>query len=304
MTTTGYPQMAQMDADRDGAARLTRPLMRYHGGKWRLAPWIISTLPPHRVYVESFGGAASVLLRKSRSYAEIYNDLDGCIVNLFRVVRERGSELVRALRHTPFARAEYRLAMRRSDDSLEDARRLVVRSFMGFGSDSFNPSRNSGFRANSNRSSTTPAHDWKNYPRALVEISRRLRAVVIECRDAREIMLQQDSAETLHYLDPPYVWATRMPRGHSPACYLHEMSDADHEALAAFVRTLKGMVVISGYDCPLYERLYGEWRAERKPARADGALPRVETLWFSPNCPAAARQGTLGMDELAQVRTQ
>jgi len=64
-----------------------RPVLRYHGGKWKLAPWIIAQMPPHRIYVEPFGGAASVLMRKSRVYAEVYNDRWDSVVNVFRVLR-------------------------------------------------------------------------------------------------------------------------------------------------------------------------------------------------------------------------
>lgn len=88
---------------------VVRPLLRYHGGKWRLAPWIISFFPDHRIYTEAYGGAASVLLRKKRSYAEVYNDLDGEIVNLFRVLRNpaQARELIRLVALTPFAREEF-----------------------------------------------------------------------------------------------------------------------------------------------------------------------------------------------------
>src|SRR5688500_1471666 len=110
-----------------------RPVLRWHGGKWRLAPWIIGHFPQHRIYVEPFGGAASVLLRKPRSYAEIYNELDGEVVNLFRVLRSADAhELVRRLELTPFARDEFVGAHDDTDDPIEAARQLVVRSFMGF----------------------------------------------------------------------------------------------------------------------------------------------------------------------------
>lgn len=96
---------------------VTRPVLRWLGGKWRLAPWIIEHFPPHRIYVEPFGGAASVLLRKARAYNEIYNDLDGELVNLFRVLRgEHAGELLAQLRLTPYARAEYDLALEPAGD--------------------------------------------------------------------------------------------------------------------------------------------------------------------------------------------
>lgn len=138
-----------------------------------LAPWIISHFPEHRIYVEPFGGGGSVLLRKPRSYAEVYNDLDSEIVNLFRIVRERGDELARALRFTPYSREEYLATAETSEDPLERARRTVVRSFMGFSSTSIH--RNTGFRSDSNRSGTTPAHDWASYPETLSHTMERLR---------------------------------------------------------------------------------------------------------------------------------
>ena len=260
-----------------------RPALRYHGGKWLLAPWIISHFPQHRVYVEPFGGAASVLLRKPRSYAEIYNDLDGEVVNVFRMARDRGDELRDLLDLTPFARDEFVDSYAPAYDPLEQARRTIVRSFMGFGSAAV-CGEPTGFRANSNRSGTTPAHDWKNYGDAFGVLVDRLRGVVVENRDAAEVMLTHDSAETLHYVDPPYVHSTRSIG--NPYCkkgYKFEMDDAQHESLSEVVRALRGYVVLSGYRSELYDRLYGDWRRVERHAFADGATKRIEVLWLSPN---------------------
>lgn len=257
-----------------------RPIVRYHGGKWRLAPWIIANLPPHRVYVEPFGGGGSVLLRKPRSYAEVYNDLDGEMVNLFRVARDAGHKLREALRLTPFSRDEFVVSYDPSDNSFEQARRTVVRAFMGFGSNAHN--QKTGFRANSNRSGTTPAHDWANYPDALHGIIDRLRGVLIENRDALDLMPQHDSDQTVFYVDPPYVAETR-DKGND---YRHEMTNSDHERLAQLLHSLKGSVVVSGYGCELYDSLFAGWQRIERAAHADGARDRTEVLWLSPNCPA------------------
>lgn len=271
--------------------RPTRPIVRYHGGKWKLAEWIISRFPPHRVYVEPFGGAASVLLRKPRSYAEVYNDLDGEMVNLFRVVREQPARLTRELIWTPFSRDEYRAAFEHAEDPFEQARRTLIRSFMGFGSNAINRAVKSGFRCNSNRSGTTPAHDWVNYPLNIRNVTRRLRGVVIENKDAAEVIQQHDGRHTLFYLDPPYVHATRaldvMHGDHGYAC---EMSDQDHESLAEALCGVSGMVVLSGYHGELYDRLYGSWEREEREALADGAAKRTEVLWFNPACCRALKE--------------
>lgn len=260
----------------------TRPLLRYHGGKWKLAPWITQHLPPHRVYVEPFGGGASVLLRKPRSYAEIYNDLDGEIVNLFRVAREDGEALARALELTPFARAEFELGYQAHAEPVEQARRTLVRSYMGFASAGAS-GHNTGFRANSTRSGTTPAHDWMHYPDCLRVTIQRLRGVVIENRDALAVMQAHDCDEALHYVDPPYVHSTRQMRTRAPA-YRHEMDDAQHLALGAALADLRGMVVVSGYRSELYDTMFDGWQRIDAAAHADGARDRVESLWLSPKC--------------------
>ena len=265
----------------------SRPVLRWHGGKWRLAPWIIGHFPPHRVYVESFGGAASVLLRKPRSYGEVYNDLDADVINLFRVLRgDRADELAEALRLTPFARDEFNGAYAPTDDAVERARKLVVRSFMGFGSDGHNrDSRRTGFRANSSRPNTTPAHDWANYPDALGRIIERLVGVVIENRDALDCMAQHDGPSTLHYVDPPYLPETRSQKvklGKRFHVYAHELTPEDHGRLLAFVEGLEGMVLLSGYSSPIYDAALADWHRVERATFADGARPRVEMLWMNP----------------------
>ena len=276
-----------------------RPALRYYGGKWRLAPWIIDHLPAHRVYVEPFGGAASVLLRKPRSYAEIYNDLDDEVTSLFEVLRDPGqaAELRQGLRLTPFARAEFEAAYEPAGDPVERARRLLIRSFMGFGSDGHNPAVTTGFRATSNRSGTTPAHDWANLPNCLQDISARLQGVVIERKPAAEVMRQHDGPKTVFYVDPPYLPETRSAKSRKSGgkyhAYRHEMTQEDHVDLAEVLHGLTGMVVISGYDSALYQRLFDGWATRRKQTFANGAQAREEVLWLNPAAEAALSHGRL-----------
>ena len=141
----------------------TRPVIRYHGGKWRLAPWIISHFPEHRIYVEPFGGAGSTLIRKRRCYAEIYNDLDSEVVNVFRVLRDPSTAVAlrEAIELTPFGRAEFEAAYEPTDEPIERARRTIIRAYMGFGSASYNAQHGTGFRSiASSRPTRSSAFGW------------------------------------------------------------------------------------------------------------------------------------------------
>jgi DNA adenine methylase len=244
-----------------------------------LAPWIISHFPPHRVYTESFGGGASVLLRKRRSHSEVYNDLDGDVVEFFRVLREPelASRLADLLALTPFARAEWAVARELASDPVERARRLLIRSQMGFGSDSVRSDRKTGFRSTTNRGGTVPSIDWSRYPREIPAFVARLSGVLIDQRDAVDVIREHDRADALHYVDPPYVHSTRSEiRG-----YALELDDDGHRRLAKTLRDAKGFVVLSGYDCDLYRELYGDWLRVDRRVTVFRQTPRVESLWLS-----------------------
>ena len=278
-----------------------RPVLRWHGGKWMLAPWIIGHFPPHRIYVEPFGGAASVLIRKPRAYCDVYNDLDDDVVGLFRVLQnpEQAARLRALLHLTPFARREFEIGWDETSDPVERARRLIIRAFMGFGSNAHNNlgrgSKTTGFRANSNRSGTTPAHDWANYPECLGAIIERFQGVVIEHRDGCQVMTSHDGDDTLHYVDPPYLPETRSPANKYDGkyrMYRHELDGGGHTDLLAHLRGLKGMVLLSGYPASLYDNALPDWQRIERDALADGARPRTEVLWINPACwQALQRQG-------------
>lgn len=264
------------------AARPSRPVLRYHGAKYRLAPWVCAHLPPHALYVEPFCGSAAILMAKPRSAGEIINDLDEDVVTVFRVLRDRSlaDELERMLRLTPYAHAEFRLAYEPApaSDLVEQARRTIVRSFMGHGSGCVTRASRHGFRRGrlTNRSQV-PAAEWATYPDAVDAFVGRLQGVVIESRDALDVIAMYDHRDALHYVDPPYLASTRRPGQR----YLHEMTDADHRRLSEVLHACRGMVVLSGYPSPLYAELYPGWRRVVRPARDAAANGRTEALWLN-----------------------
>ena len=256
--------------------QIRRPILRYHGGKFRLAPKILALFPPHNIYTEAYGGAASILMQKPRSHAEIYNDMDAEIVNVFRVLRDpiRALALEDLLALTPYARDEFVEAYEETEDAVEQAKRTIVKSFMGFGSDSIVASRPSGpkagfnarissqrgptgFRSQSRRSGTTPARDWSNYSPYVAQFCDRLHGVVIENRQALDVLRQYDHEDALHYVDPPYPMITRQPR---PGQYRFEMGNFAHIELSEMLHQVKGAVIVSSYPGELYAELYVDWK--------------------------------------------
>lgn len=277
--------------------KITRPVLRYYGSKWALAPWIIAHFPVHHSYVELFGGGGAVLLRKAPSPIEVYNDADGQIVNFFRMVRERPAELVALLDATPYARAELDLAYEPTDDPLEAARRLFVRMWQGHGGSRATWRTGWRYQRNANQRRSVVAN-WRQHDR-LLAVAERFKDVQIECADALTVIRRFDTAETLFYADPPYLADLRSERWGRVGYGEHELDEDGHRALAEALNNIEGMAIVSGYPSPLYDELYRGWGYFTQDVAVDGRVHRssngkqrrrTEALWVSPAALARARR--------------
>ena len=264
------------------SAAPAHPVLRYHGGKWKVAPWIIGHFPPHRIYVEVFGGGAGVLLRKRPSEVEVYNDVDGDVVNFFRVLREQPETLARLVSMTPYARAELESAWEPCEDPVEQARRFLVRSWLSIGGPT--TQWRSGFRFRRKKTRSL-LERWNALPEIILSTAERLKRVIIEQADYRRILKRYDSPEALFYCDPPYHPDTRSQWGRFQKAYRFEFSEDDHRALAEALHAVRGMVVLSGYAHPLYERLYERrgWARFDLPTVNQNGRRVVESLWLNPS---------------------
>lgn len=227
-------------------------LIRWAGGKGRQLGDLLPLIPHTKTYVEPFGGGASVLLNRAKSPVEVYNDLDGSLVNLFQVVRDDRlfAEFAHKLDWVLYAKEEFVEAIESYDD--QDKSR-VDRAVL------FYTMLNQGI---SGKRLASPG-DWARgrldnladrfvlRQQKLGDVHRRLRGVQIESRDALDILQEWDGPETVFYCDPPYVLDTRNKRKY----YAVEPGDEYHVQLVDVLLAVKGMVILSGYDHAVYERL-------------------------------------------------
>lgn len=235
-------------------------------------------MPEHSCYVEPFCGGLNMLLRKKKSTIEIVNDLDGDVINFFRVLRERPQDLIDQIKMTPYSRLELLMCRELPDDAdpLEKARALYVRAWMGFSGPQ--AQGNPGWRFD--RPPYKDAECLKLFYDTdhLFLIADRLKQVEFECNDALVILKNFDMPDTLFYVDPPY-YQEHLKEGDKS--YQHEMGEAEHRALAEMLHTRKGMVMLSGYNSPFYEELYGDFTLYQKRTTTDHNKHVVECLWLN-----------------------
>jgi len=257
---------------------ITRTPLAYYGGKWKLAPWIISHFPEHKNYVEPCGGSAAVLIRKPEAGLDVFNDMDKNVVNFFRVLRSNPSELIRQIHLTPYARREYELARNESADPMENARRFFIGCWMSISSMPFEKS--TGMRMSSYHGQSYIDTVYKFRDSYLDIVARRFKYVQIENRPAEYVIQRYDNTDALIYFDPPYVKNTRGASNQ----YAFEVDERFHIDAAALLRDCAGYVVVSGYACPLYAELYEAygWSRVDKESQTNSGGKRIESLWLSP----------------------
>ncbi len=255
-----------------------KPVLKYPGAKWKLAEWIISFFPPHTTYLEPFFGSGAVFFNKPPSQKEIINDLDDNVANLFRVIREKPAELAALIEATPWARTEYLNSYEKTGESVEDARRFLVRAWQAFGS---RLGHRSGW-CHSGAKGATHLTRWKRLPKNLFLASERLLMAEIENRPAVQLVQEYSHPGVLIYADPPYLWETRSDRQGGRKMYFCEMTDADHIELLDALDAHPGPVILSGYACDLYDNRLQHWRRETKTAQAEKGQSRTEVLWLNP----------------------
>lgn len=278
------PSQNQQSHQTDPAARNGRKRIAFgwYGGKFSHLNWLLPLLPDCHHYCEPFAGSAAVLLSRETAPVETYNDIDGEVVNFFRVLRDQKQQLVEAIGLTPFSREELYRAVTddlRSLTDLERARRFFVRARQARTglAQTASLGRWANCKNTSRAGMSGAVSRWLGSVDTLPEIAERLLRVQIENRPAIDVIELYDSKATLFYCDPPYVHSSR---GDSKA-YGFEMADIEHEDLAETLIRVKGKVAISGYRCDLMDELYKGWRRDDAPARFAHSIKKLrqEALW-------------------------
>ena len=257
----------------------------WYGGKFSHLNWLSPLLPECHHYCEPFGGSAAVLINRSPSPVETYNDMDGDVVNFFRVLRDEQDELIRKIALTPFSREEFFRAVEKNGarpvSDLERARLFYIRARQARTglAQTASLGRWANCKNTSRAGMSGVVSRWLGGVEDLPRIAMRLLRVQIENRPAIEVIRLYDNERTLFYCDPPYPHGAR---GDSKA-YGYEMSDEQHRELAALLNSSQGRVAVSGYRCDLMDELYGDWK------RIDAAVKQChsskkdkqEALWVN-----------------------
>lgn len=225
--------------------------LRWVGGKNAEADYLATLLPEHSCYVEVFGGGASVLLAKRPSEVEVYNDLNGELVNFFRVVKEHPAEFKTSWKWCLVSKEEF-YALSKADtatmDPIQRAYRFMYINRASFGADMRSPTF--GRSARDENLLLTWLDNLEDYVDAL---HQRLRRVYIENESFVNLVPRWDKGRsgplgTVMFLDPPYLDTSEYEVG--------TLSTEQHSNLAQTLKTVRGRFLLTINDHPTIRALY------------------------------------------------
>ena len=253
-----------------------KPFLNYYGSKTTMTGTLLSYFPlDYKTYLEPFGGGASMLFEKDPHGMEVYNDIEENVWSVFKVIQDEDmfKRFQQRCTLALYSRDLYNEAKQalKTDLDIEDrAYYFFLLSRMSFNG-------NGGFSVckESRRGMVKNVSDFLSKVDMLPEYHNRLRRVLIEHKDAMELLDDYNEKGTFAYCDPPYVHDTRK----SASGYIHEMEDDEHEKFIEKCLTFKGKLLISGYDNQMYDRLvengFEKIHFESPNAHSDS----IETLW-------------------------
>ncbi|MBP1924611.1 DNA adenine methylase [Sedimentibacter acidaminivorans] len=255
-------------------------VLKYPGSKWSTANWIISNFPhgyEKMTYLEPYLGSGAVFFNKNRSKIETINDLDGSVVNLFKVIREHPEELAKLIKFTPWSRQEYRESYEINGDSIEDARCFLVRCWQAIGTKT---SDITGW-ANCIKPADNGKSRWCRLEPSIQQTALRLKSeklniVQIENTSAIDLIKTYNRPYVFIYCDPPYVLSTRSKR-----IYRYEMTDDEHVELLTVLKEHSGPVIISGYMNDIYKELLKGWVIKTNKSNCEKGKTATEVIWMN-----------------------
>jgi len=227
---------------------MASPIIPWLGGKRRLADTLIHRFPAHTCYVEVFAGGAALYFLRHPAEVEVINDVNGDLVNLYRVVKHHLEEFVRQFKWALSSRQIFRWMQDTPGEVLTDVQRAA--RFFYLQQQAF------GGRVDGQTwgtATTAPPVNLLRIEENLSAAHLRLSSAYIEQLDWAVCMDRYDRPHTLFYLDPPY-WQTEG--------YGVPFPWDQYERMAVLLRQLKGKAIVSINDHPDIRRCFAGFQME------------------------------------------
>jgi DNA adenine methylase len=218
--------------------------LNYIGGKNRFVSTILPLIPEHTTYVEPFSGGAQIFFHKERSKVEVLNDLDGELVNFYRVCQSHYEELIRYMRFVLGSRDWYQRLQKTPPETLTDIQRAARYFYL--------QKNTFGGRVANQRFAIhviqPPTFSGERLKEVIEQTHKRLNRVQIENMPYERMLLKYDRPTTFFYIDPPYYNVRGL--------YRYDFEHEQFVAMAEQLKSIRGKFLLSVNDHPELRRIF------------------------------------------------